>query len=1609
MKKITLLFILYLTVHLSFSQGTSISTAEQFCSGTSQLTFNNVFGGTSSSPLGCLGSFPNPSYFFMEIDQAGDLIFTIDQENTLGTPIDVDFIAWGPFTDLADANANIVYANCATCPNNTTDPTFYPYTPDSITDCSFDAAPTETMNILNAMQGEIYVVLITNYNGAQGTIGFQQTGGTGTTTCASVPVCGSQYFDAGGSTGPYSANETTTIYPYFAGGTVTVDFTSLNLDNGDILTVYNGEDNTANIIGTVSGAPASFTSTTVSNPTGAITFELIIDADANFGTGWVADITCTPPPTPPTCGFTFYDSGGSGGNYSANELQTTTFYPDTPGDVVTATFTAFNTESCCDDLTVYDGPNTTYPSLGTYAGTTIPGPFTSSDPSGALTFVFDSDGSVQSSGWAANLTCSTPVCGSTFYDSGGAGGNYSANETQTTTIFPDFAGDLITATFTAFNTQNGIDELDIYDGPDATFPLLGTFSGTAIPGPFTSSDPTGALTFVFTSNGSTQSSGWAADITCNSSTFTCGSVFYDSGGAGGNYAPNELQTTTFYPDIPGDAITATFTIFDTEGTFDELSVYDGPDATYPLLGVFSGTGTPGPFTSSDATGALTFVFDSDGTVQYGGWAANLSCAPYVAPPVCGTTFYDSGGASGNYFSNELSTTTLTPDIPGTAVTVTFTAFDLESCCDELLVYDGPDATYPLLGTFAGTAIPGPFTSSDPSGALTFVFDSDSSIEYSGWAANVTCASTCNLSITDTIYPIGADACNLDYTELVATNGGPTSSRNTIFSENFNGAGMPTGWSTVNATANTQWIISNSNNAGGTAREVMLDWISGTTDNGTWTLTSPSIPIAGETNLELDYRQYLWHFSGTYAYSIYVETNLDNAGWVTQSSNINVNANIGPNIPNLNLSALTGNNLQIRFRMTGNPFGFFYWTIDNVELTADGAPITPQITWSPTAGLYTDSGLTTAYTGGFTDTVYAAPNGIQTYTATDQNSCTDMATVTHNKKVWNGSDAVDGTNWYVGNNWTPFGVPNITSCVVIPDNATVPNNPTADKSQVPIPLPPQPATARNLTLEADAYLEIETNTELIVQEWVNVQNTGILNLKSSSSLIQVNDSSVNTGDIHMQRSPNFDESAVATSEYVYWSSPVANFQVGNISPASGQMYFWTPTVGGNGAGNHGQWYAASGAMADGQGYIVKGLGGTPTNIPATGYAIPNNTALFSGVPNNGAITTQIFHGNWNGGGYAGIGNAATNEDDNWNLIGNPYPSAISANAFTNLNADISVNPAANILGTIYVWPHDSAYAIGNPDPFYEDYVYNYDGNDYIEHNNTGSNPPGTSDLFIGSGQAFFVLMDHNATSGTSVMFNNNMRQVLSTYNNNTFFRTDGSENTNDISSIERHRIWLDLLSPNNITNTILVGYVENATNDFDRLYDGYDFSGDASGFYSVLNDENISIQGRALPFLQEDLVPLGVIANETGNHTIAINTLDGLFLYDNQNIYIEDTVLNIIHDIRNAPYTFAIEAGIHNDRFILRYTNDTLGVNPTESNDGITIKAPSSEYIKVISEIGLIYTVNVYDVVGRIIFSEKDINQAEFVLNKMKLSAGSYIVATKLINGKQKIQKVIIKQ
>jgi hypothetical protein len=115
-----------------------------------------------------------------------------------------------------------------------------------------------------------------------------------------------------------------------------------------------------------------------------------------------------------TCSGTFYDSGGSGGNYSNNEDFTMTFKPATSGAKLQFAFSSFTLEShptCNKDyFRIYDGENISAPQIGgDYCGTNSPGTVTATNTTGALTFVFHSNGSAVFSGWVATINCSIPI------------------------------------------------------------------------------------------------------------------------------------------------------------------------------------------------------------------------------------------------------------------------------------------------------------------------------------------------------------------------------------------------------------------------------------------------------------------------------------------------------------------------------------------------------------------------------------------------------------------------------------------------------------------------------------------------------------------------------------------------------------------------------------------------------------------------------------------------------------------------------------------------------------------------------------------------------------------------------------------------------------------------------------------------------------------------------------------------------------------------------------------------------------------------------------------------------------------------------------------------
>ncbi len=140
------------------------------------LTTSNIIGIPDPTDIACLFSAPNPTWNIIQIGNSGLIEIEINQVDDTGGGLDVDFVLWGPFMSLDDACGNLDLG-CPNpggdCPNNTSNPDFYPF--GNIVDCSYSIQSTENLTIDNAQSGEIYVLLVTNFSDDPGTISISQT------------------------------------------------------------------------------------------------------------------------------------------------------------------------------------------------------------------------------------------------------------------------------------------------------------------------------------------------------------------------------------------------------------------------------------------------------------------------------------------------------------------------------------------------------------------------------------------------------------------------------------------------------------------------------------------------------------------------------------------------------------------------------------------------------------------------------------------------------------------------------------------------------------------------------------------------------------------------------------------------------------------------------------------------------------------------------------------------------------------------------------------------------------------------------------------------------------------------------------------------------------------------------------------------------------------------------------------------------------------------------------------------------------------------------------------------------------------------------------------
>lgn len=501
----------------------------------------------------------------------------------------------------------------------------------------------------------------------------------------------------------------------------------------------------------------------------------------------------------------------------------------------------------------------------------------------------------------------------------------------------------------------------------------------------------------------------------------------------------------------------------------------------------------------------------------------------------------------------------------------------------------------------------------------------------------------------------------------------------------------------------------------------------------------------------------------------------------------------------------------------------------------------------------------------------------------------------------------------------------------------------------------------LTIAANNYVEISND--------LTVNATGTLNVLHNGSLVMTNNAGIvtNNGTTTINKtSASFDR-----YDYTFWSSPVAAATIGSVLSGWNQNAIYKL--------NAANFRDDNNDTRDDNGDAWIFTPQTEAMTPGRGYAAMADIAgifprqasvVFNGKVNNGIITIPV---------NLSLDNTKNNDD--FNLIGNPYPSAINANDFINANAGV-------ISGTLYFWTHVGNMTGGQYSP--NDFAYyNLSGGTATAATGTGNTSQPTG--LIASGQGFQV----DASANGNVVFDDSMRNT--SYANSNFYRNGAG------TAVERDRIWLNLSNEEGIFSQVLTGFFPEATPGVDYGYDGqYAKTDTPAAFYSLLDNEKYKIQGRGI-FDVNDKILLGFQSNFEKTYTISIDAIEGVL--NGQNVYLEDRLLNVIHDLKGSNYVFSTPAGEFNNRFVLRFTTTTLGNDAFEAT-GNSVVVYADKNIMVSSKTLPIKEVIVYDVLGRQIAKKNNVNGNATELTNVRPTQNALIVKVVLENGQIVDKKIV---
>lgn len=500
-----------------------------------------------------------------------------------------------------------------------------------------------------------------------------------------------------------------------------------------------------------------------------------------------------------------------------------------------------------------------------------------------------------------------------------------------------------------------------------------------------------------------------------------------------------------------------------------------------------------------------------------------------------------------------------------------------------------------------------------------------------------------------------------------------------------------------------------------------------------------------------------------------------------------------------------------------------------------------------------------------------------------------------------------------------------------------------------------AIAGTLIVNSGGKLEISDGSTLTVENGITNQATANdFVVKHDANLIQIENDAVNIGEITVEKNFNFSSQR---KQYNFVTAPVvANRNIKETiytpNPTSVQEY---------NTGND-YFYETPGPYESGKAYAVK--------EPASG----NDTGEFMGVPFNGVLNYPL--------------NTSGNR---YNLLGNPYPSNLDILLLYNFNNTKFAN------ADFYFWDNRN-------NTEFTQQGSGYSGVQYAMYNavsNMGNpaptnNQPGNEripDRYVKVGTGFII---QASNTGGTLDFNNSYR--TSEGDIGFFGKGFAPESQSD-------RYWLSMDTPGGIRISNAVVYFEGG-NDAFAIDDTESFLG-SDDLFTFTGEKAVAIQGKA-PFHNDDKIQLGYKAFNEGTHIISVFKAEGIFA-EEQNIYLVDKLLHKTVNLSVKPYKFLTRAGQFNDRFEIIYKNKNIISTVQDVVEPLLITVTrQSDDLLIMSKGDNLSEVTVYNLLGKPVFTYKDLNTEE-----LRIPAAEYLKQILIVNivtqsGRTASQKVIPK-